>query len=203
VKNLFVSCLLLLYMLAAAPSHAAGGSALEAVEALRRGFAGINDFTAEVVQEKRLALMKKALVSRGMVRFKRPDLFYMELYPPHASKLMLKDNVVTMRIMDQGSTDRMVLPPEESLKKWFDLLATPLQSLPEGLDVRGERRGKFWNLQIFPKGKGAVQQLSLSFDMDGRISRIVIEERNRDRTTLSFSNLRRNVGLQDRDFRVE
>jgi outer membrane lipoprotein carrier protein len=195
--------MLLCLVVLAATSHAAGGPALEALETLRRGFAGSSDFTADITQEKRLAMMKKTLVSRGIVRFRKPDQFFMELYPPHASKLLLKDNVMTMRLLEQGVTDRVVLPPEESLKKWFDYLAAPLQSLPDGLDVKAERRGKLWNLQIFPKGKGAVQQLNLSFDQDGKLGRIVIEERNHDRTTLTFSNLRRNVGLQDKDFRAE
>ena len=190
-------------MFLAAPVHASGGPALEALETLRHGFAGNNDFTAEIIQEKRLALMKRTLVSKGVVRFKKPALFFMEIYPPHASRLLLDDNVMTMRLLEQGVTDRIVLPPDESLKKWLQYLATPLKSLPEGMDVRAERRGKLWIMRISPQGKGAVQQLSLSFDQDGKLGRIVIEERNHDRTTLTFSKVRRNVGLQDKDFRVE
>jgi len=58
-------------------------------------------------------------------------------------------------------------------------------------------------MQIFPLSKGAVQQLTLNFDQDGKLSRIVIEERNRDRTTLTFKRMRRNVGLQEKDFKIE
>jgi outer membrane lipoprotein carrier protein len=195
--------LVLLLLLLPCTALAAGSPALEAMETLRRGFAGSNDFTAEITQEKRLALMKQTLVSKGIVRFKKPDQFFMELYPPHASRLLLKDNVMTMRLVEQGVTDRIVLPPDESLKKWFDYLAKPLQALPEGMEVKAERRGAFWTMQIFPKGRGAVHRLTLSFDLEGKVSRIVIEERNHDRTTLIFSKMRRNVGLQERDFQVE
>jgi len=194
---------LLLLLFLTQTSHASGGLALEAMETLRRGFAGSNDFSAEITQEKKLSMMKQTLVSKGLVRFKKPDLFFMEIYPPHASRLLLKDNVMTMRLLEQGATDRIVLPPEESLKKWFDYLGKPLQALPEGLNVKAERRGKLWTMQIFPQGKGAVQQLNLYFDQDGKISRMVVEERNHDRTTLIFSKMRSNVGLQDKDFKVE
>jgi len=194
---------LLFLMLFASSAGAAGNPALEAMETLRRGFAGSTDFSAEITQEKQLALMKRKLVSKGAVRFKKPDTFFMELYPPHASRLLLKDNVMTMRLIEQGVTDRIVLPPEESLKKWFDYLAKPLKSLPEGMEVKAERRGKLWTMQIFPLSKGAVQQLTLNFDQDGKLSRIVIEERNRDRTTLTFKRMRRNVGLQEKDFKIE
>jgi outer membrane lipoprotein carrier protein len=195
--------LLLLLLWLAVTSHASGRRELEAMETLRRGFAGSSDFTAEITQEKRLALMKQTLVSRGLVRFKKPGTFFMELYPPHASRLLLKDNVMIMRLVEQGVTDRVVLPPEESLTKWLDYLAKPLISLPEGMDVKAERRGKLWTLQIFPRGKGGVQQLTLNFDSEGTVSRIVIAERNHDKTTLIFSKVRRNVGLEDKDFRVE
>jgi outer membrane lipoprotein carrier protein len=195
--------LLILLLLLAAPACAATQLALEAMETLRRGFAGSSDFTAEITQEKQLALMKQKLVSKGVVRFKKPDLFFMELYPPHASRLLLKDNVMTMRLPEQGGTDRIVLPPEESLKKWFDYLAKPLSALPEGMEVKAERRGKLWTMQISPASSGAVRQLTLKFDQEGMVSRIVIEERNRDRTTLIFNKMRRNVGLQEKDFRVE
>jgi len=197
-----VLALLLSVVLASAPL-ASGGAELEALETLRRGFARSCDFTAELTQEKKLSLMRQVLVTKGVVRFKKPDLFYMEIYPPHASRLLLKDNVMTMRLMAQGSTDRVVLPPDESLKKWFDYLAKPLQALPEGMSLKAERRGRLWILQIFPQGKGAVQQLSLHFDQDGKMSRIVIEERNHDSTTLVLGKMRSNVGLQDKDFKVE
>jgi outer membrane lipoprotein carrier protein len=195
--------MLLFLLLLAAAARASGRLELEAMETLRRGFAGSSDFTAEITQEKRLSLMKQTLVSKGQVRFKKPGTFFMELYPPHASMLLLRDNVMLMRLPEQGVTDRIVLPPDESLTKWLDYLAKPILSLPEGLDVKAERRGKLWTLQIFPQGKGGVQQLTLNFDQEGTVSRIVIAERNHDRTTLIFSKMRRNVGLQDKDFRLE
>ncbi|HBG06476.1 MAG: cell envelope biogenesis protein LolA [Geobacteraceae bacterium GWC2_58_44] len=198
--------LLLLLLIALAlttAAHAAGDLALEALETLKGGFAGATDFTAEITQEKQLALMKHKIVSRGVVRFKKPDTFFMELYPPHGSRLLLKDNVMTIRLTDQGVTDRVVLPPEEGLNKWFAFLAKPVNRLPEGVDVKAERLGRLWTMQLFPKGKGSVKQLTLRFDSEGTISRIVIDERNKDRTVLSFDKYRRNVGLQDKDFRIE
>lgn len=186
-----------------APAFSAAGPAVEALETLRRGFAATNDFTAGIIQEKQLAMMKKKMMSRGVVRFKKPDTFYMEIYPPHGSRLLLKDNVMTVRLTDQGVTDKVVLPPEEGLKKWFGFLGKPVTALPAGVDVKAERRGNLWNMRIFPKSKGAVNEITLTFDRYGKISRVVIDERNKDKTTLLFNKMRRNVGLKDADFKVE
>ena len=47
--------------------------------------------------------MKQKMTSKGVVRFKKPDIFYMEFYPPHASRLLLKDNTSDDRCRRKGS----------------------------------------------------------------------------------------------------
>ena len=183
--------------------QAARSPELEALETLRRGFAEVSDFSAEITQEKQLSLMKQKMVSRGIVRFKKPGIFYMELYPPHASRLSLKNNILTVRYPKEGITDRMTLPAEEGLEKWFTFLSKPVTSLPEGVDVRGERQGDLWNLRILPGSKGGVKELRLVFDDGGRIKSLSITERNSDRTVIRFKSLRRNTGLSEHDFQVE
>jgi outer membrane lipoprotein carrier protein len=201
MKKIFL--LFMLIMAIAVPALAAGDPAVEAIEALRRGLAGTNDFTADITQEKHLALMKQKMVSKGIVRFKKPDMFYMELYPPHPSRLVLKNNEMTMRLQDQGATQKVMLPPDQGLRKWLTYFEKPTKTLPEGADVQAEKHGKLWTLQILPKGKGSVKRLTLTYDLQGTINRVIISERNNDRTILTFSKFRRNVGLTDADFRVE
>jgi outer membrane lipoprotein carrier protein len=184
-------------------AHAVRNPALQALETLRHGFADVADFTAEITQEKHLSLMKRKMVSRGVVRFKKPGIFYLELYPPHASRLMLNDNVVTVRYPKEGITDRFVLPAEEGLQKWLTFLARPVTALPEGVDVRAERQGDLWTLSVLPRSKGGVRELRLVYDGDGKIRTLTIVEQNSDRTVISFHNLRRNAGLKEQDFQVD
>ena len=137
------------------------------------------------------------------IRFKKPGIFYMELYPPHASRLRLQGNVLTIRLPKEGVTDRLTLPQEESLERWFAYLARPITVLPEGVDVRAEHRGGLWTLRISPGEKGGVQSLQLVFDGEGGIKRLAIDEKNGDRTVIRFHDFRRNVGLGEHDFQVE
>ena len=83
-------------------ASAAGITPLEALELLRKGFGNTADFTAEITQEKQIALLKRTMTSRGEVRFRRPDMFFMEVYSPYASRLLLKDNVMTMLLPEEG-----------------------------------------------------------------------------------------------------
>jgi outer membrane lipoprotein carrier protein len=178
-------------------------SPLQGMEVLRRSFSGMTDFTAEITQEKQIALMKKKIVVNGIVRFKKPDAFYMELYPPYASRLLLRDTSLAMFLPAENVRNNIVLPPEQSLRRWFAYLGRPATFLPEGVDVRAETRDKLTILQITPRHKGAVKELRLTFLENGNLSRLVIEERNRDRTVLNFRSMRKNVGLTEKDFRLE
>ncbi len=185
------------------PLQAAPDRVLEGLEVLRKGFSDVNDFTADIAQEKQIALLKQKMVSRGVVRFKKPGTFYMELYPPYPSRLLIRDNVLSVMLPDQGVTDRIVLPPEQSLERWFSYLSRPLTGLPEGVEVKAEHRRGVWTLQLFPRSKGGVREVQVTFDGSGRMKRIAIEESNRDRTVITFANLRRNVGLTESDFHLQ
>ena len=199
-------CLLpaLLVMVFISPiAHAAEIPPLEGLELVRKGFAGMTDFTAEITQEKQIALLKKTMTSTGQVRFRRPDTFYMEVYSPYASRLLLKDNILSMLLPAEGIRQKTVLPPEEGLRHWFLLFDRPVTRLPAGVELRAERRGDTVTLRIIPVGKKGVKELRITLFDDGRPRRLAIEEQNRDRTVINFQKVRKNVGLADKDFRIE
>jgi len=194
---------LLVMLLISASAHAAEISPLEGLEMARKGFAGMTDFTAEITQEKQIALLKKTMTSSGQVRFRRPDTFYMEVYSPYASRLLLKDNMLTMFLPTEGIRQKTVLPPEEGLRHWFSLFDRPVTRLPAGVELRAYRRGDTVTLRIIPSGKKGVKELRITLFDDGRPRRLAIEEQNRDRTVITFNRVRKNVGLADKDFRIE
>lgn len=206
MKKLATSALVLVLLLVIAGPGSAGArqiSPLEGLEALRKSFAGTSDFTAEIVQEKQLSLMKKKLVSTGIVRFRKPSLFFMELNPPHASRLVLHDNQLSLHLPREKSTSKMVLPPEQSLQRWFAYLSRPVTALPEGVDVTAEQQGDSMTVTIIPRQKGQIREMIVTLQPDNQIRRLVIAEQGGDRTTITFSRVRRNVGLKDKDFPQE
>lgn len=176
---------------------------LEALENLRKGFSEMNDFIAEISQEKQLAVMRRKLFSTGTVRFKKPDLFYMELRPPHASRMVLRDSVIELHIPDGNSRQQIPLPADEGLKRWMSLFSRPITTLPPGIDFSAERSGDTQTLTIAPQKQGQVRSFILTSSIDGRLRKLVIEERNGNRTAITFQRMRSNVGLSERDFRIQ
>jgi outer membrane lipoprotein carrier protein len=202
-KSRFVLCSIGFFILISVPAASAAQlSPVEGLEAFRRAFAGIRDFSADIAQEKQLTLMKKKLTASGTVRFMKPDSFFMELYSPHASRVLLKNNTLSLKLPNEAERQNMVLPAEQGLSRWFAFLARPVKSIPGGFDVRAERRGTVLSLRILPKTKGALKELLVVFREDGRLVRLVIEENNGDRTVIGFRNVRKNIGLKDKDFQL-
>ncbi len=203
----FALCLLpaimLVTLLTPLTGRAAAIPPLTGLELVRKGFAGVTDFTADITQEKQISLLKRAQTARGQVRFRRPDTFYMELYAPYASRLLLKDNMLTMLFPTEGIRQKSALPPEEGLRHWFALLEQPVVRLPEGLNLSADKQGGTVTLKIVPAARKGVRELTITLYDDGRPRRLAIEEENRDRTVITFSRVRKNVGLSEKDFRVE
>ncbi|MBI1921154.1 MAG: outer membrane lipoprotein carrier protein LolA [Geobacter sp.] len=186
-----------------ANAHAASIPAVEGLEILRKGLADAEDFTADIVQEKKLSLMKRPIRSKGMVRFRKPGLFFMEMSPPHASRMLLRNDRLEILMVKEGVRQEIPLPQEENLQRWLSFLSRPVTRIPEGVDIRAERNADLCTLTIIPRKKGQVREFVLAFHVDGRLRELEIKEHNNDRTTIRFLNMRKNVGLTERDFRLE
>lgn len=200
--RLIISAVCLL-SISAGPVQARPISPLEGLEALRKGFSGIRDFSAEITQEKRLKLMKRSMVMTGTVRFRKPDLFFMEINPPYAARMLLRDVIIEQTSGREGEKSRMVLPPEQGLRHWFSRLTAPLTSLPEGVTIHADLTNGLYTLGIAPQGRGQVKELTIVFQEDGTVRRLTILEQNGDLATMTFKKVRRNLGLSDKDFRLD
>jgi outer membrane lipoprotein carrier protein len=178
--------------------------ALEGLEALRSALAGTRDFTAVVEQEKEVSLLRKRIASRGVVRFKRPGLFYMRLDPPHGSVVLLKGGILSIRFPREGVSEEIPLPPEQSLDRWIARLDGPVRSLPDGATVSAVRDGGGgFRLRIVPRDGRGLAEIQVDLSGDGTVTRLSLEEENRDRTVMRFSRVKRNAGIADSDFRAD
>ncbi len=203
MKLLFNILFVLFITALALPSDARSLTPVEGLEALRKSFAGMNDFTADLVQEKRLSVMKKKLVMQGKIRFRKPDLFFMELFPPYNARVLLKDTVLQQRMGQNGDLQRIVLPSEQGLSHWFSTVARPVTKVPDGIEIRAEQAGQQTTVLIRPNSGGQLKELMVSLHNDGTVRKLILLERTGDRTEMNFHKIKKNVGLTEADFSLE
>ncbi len=174
---------------------------LEGLNALRRAFSGINDFTAEITQEKQLKLMKRSIQMNGTVRFRKPDLFWMKIAKPYSSTLLLRDGTIEQKI-GTNELSRIVLPPDQGLRQWMTRFSKPITALPDGMKIHADLASGLYTVGITPTN-GQIQEVTISFNENGEFRKLVITEQNGDRASMVFRKVNRNQGLTERDFRLE
>jgi outer membrane lipoprotein carrier protein len=197
-----VTAVFLSFLVSGSPLHARQLTPVEGLEALRSVFAGMNGFSADITQEKQVRLLKKKIASSGIIRFRKPGSFYMELYSPYASRVLLQDTALTMSLTAEGVRQRIVLPPEQGLNRWISALSKPMTQVPEGVEVRGEEKDGRVRLQILPRKKGQLKELGIVLE-NGELKSLAMEEENGNRTLIRLHKVRRNPPFSDADFRVE
>lgn len=91
---LFILVVLLLMPLPV--KNATPMGAEEVVKRLREVQAKTKDFSADLHQEKKLSLMKEKIVSRGRIRFKKPDKVFIEFFHPEPSRMVFDGKTVLL-----------------------------------------------------------------------------------------------------------
>jgi outer membrane lipoprotein carrier protein len=187
-------------------SRGAGASAAELAEALQRRYATIQDFSADFVQAYQGGVLKKQIAERGHVLIKKPGKMRWEYTAPE-QKLFVSDGakmysyvpmdkqviVSTVAKDDQATTPTLFLAGKGNLTRDFNVSLVDLPAgLPAGsqalkLVPKAPQREYDWVVLAVDPQRLEIRGLS-SVDAQGGIS------------TLSFTNLKENVGLTDREF---
>jgi outer membrane lipoprotein carrier protein len=187
-------------------SRAAGASAPELAQALQRRYDTIQDFSADFVQAYQGGVLKKRIAERGHVLIKKPGKMRWEYTAPE-QKLFVSDGtkmysyvpadkqviVSTIASDDQATTPALFLAGKGNLTRDFTSSLVDLPAgLPEGAQAlklvpKAPQRDYDWVVLAVDPQRLEIRGLS-SVDAQGGIS------------TLSFTNLKENVGLTDKAF---
>ena len=83
--------LLVLIFLFLMPFQAMGAQEInvdEVIQRLREVREKTKDFSADLIQEKKISLLKEKVVSKGRIRYKKPDHFFIEFFHPESSQMV-------------------------------------------------------------------------------------------------------------------
>lgn len=171
----------------------------------------VNDLTADFEQQKFTAMLKKPLVSSGVVAVRGSAMLW-RTEKPEPSVLQIDDREVRIYYPAQKTIEVFQIR-----QKLGQLAASPVPRLatlrehfafePLALSEFGERDDtNFFALRMTPIGAELREHIdAVRVLLDARrglIVRLEMRDSDGDRTLISFANVKTNVGLQDSQLQI-
>jgi outer membrane lipoprotein carrier protein len=164
----------------------------------------VGDFTADLIQEKRLSLLKENVVSHGVIQFKRPNKVLIELFNPDPSLMVVDGNFLWLYFKRERVAQRYRVGNTPMLNRYLMILDNPLTG--EWAKLASIRReGDFAVLEMAPgEAEGIFSKITFWVSThDWLIRKLVLHEKSGDLTILSYENIRVNTGIPDSHFTLD
>jgi outer membrane lipoprotein carrier protein len=198
--------LLILVSLLSIPLTAKGAapiSADEVVKRLREIQEKTKDFSADIHQEKKLSLLKEKIVSRGRIRFKKPDKISIEFFHPESSQMVFDGENALLYYKEEKLAERYSLRSNPIAERYLLFSKDPFQEKLAEWNIL-EDWESFLVMEINPKVKGppfVKTRLRVS-KKDWMVIGMDMVEKNGDTTSIRYSNMKVNTGLTESDFEI-
>lgn len=175
----------------------------EVIQRLKEVREKTKDFSADLLQEKTISLLKRKMVSRGQIRYKFPDKFSIEFLQPEPSLILFDGKTLLTYLKEEKAAERYHVHSNPTVEKYLLFSQDPFQEKWAQWKIV-EDQESFVVMEILPKGEDflfAKTRFWIS-KKDWMITGMEIFEKNGDTTLLLYSNIRSNTGLTDSDFRA-
>jgi len=201
MKTLFAAMALLAALTFLSSAQGAGGSPDATLARLRAKAEQIHSVLTAFTQEKKLSIVNKPLVSKGIFAFQKPKMLRWEYLSPVRSGFAVNGEAGTRWNELSGETKSFVVQKDPIMQivsaqilLWTTL---DLDSLSKMFQIVVESDSPAV-LKLVPhtEGKSPVQSIRITFAKDdSSIAAIEILEQEGDSTTLRFSDTKVNAAL--------
>jgi len=173
----------------------------------------IETLTADFTQKKETRIVKKPLLSSGVVKFKRPDQIYWHYTQPESMEVAVSGKGVWIYYPGSFQAEKYKLGKNnrltQSLEPLLAIFQKPFSQLSAGYTViyEGLDAGRLHHFRLQPrdaKVQKFLSEVDLRIDKtSGAVIRFIMIEANGDRLNLEFKNLLFNPPLTDDDLKIK
>ncbi len=175
----------------------------EVVQRLKESRERTKDFSADLLQEKKVSLLREKVVSKGKIRFKHPDKVSIEFFHPESSQMVFDGKTLLLYFKEEKMAERYQVHANPVVEKYLFLTKDPFQEKLAQWKIVEDRESVVV-IEILPKTKDTLfvkTRLWVS-KKDWMVVGMEMVERNGDTTLLRYSNLKVNTGLSDSNFEI-
>lgn len=173
------------------------------LEQLKKAQESLQDFTADIKQVKISSLFTEPQVSRGRMRFKRPNQIWVEMYPPYPTVTVLNEGVLLIYFPEERVAQRYDVAGNPVLAKWLLFFQNPIETMGKRIWLQ-EKKKEEVVLGIDPVEDLAIfQEIRITLDTSNWMpKRLEMTEKTGDRTIITYYNVRINVGVSGSSFQL-
>lgn len=177
---------------------------------LEKQMAGVKTVSTNFIQEKEMAVFKQKLILEGRILLKKPDLLAWHVNKPLRYSMIMNGNMVKQWDEDTNKIQQLDISKSVSfqaaivqMKSWF---SGSYVSMQKDYNIRVISDAPVV-LEFIPKPDSMavnfIEKVTVSFQKDRKyIDRIFIEEKNKDKTLLVFTNTNINMPIDSKDWQV-
>jgi outer membrane lipoprotein carrier protein len=203
----WLGSLMILSMSVAFPVQAAGQAELDkdfVLRQLARVQGEVEDFTADLIQEKRVSLLREKVISRGVIQFKRPNKLLIELFEPDPSLMVVDGTTLWLYFKRERVAQKYRVGDNPMLKRYLMILKNPFRD-EWGKLASIRKEGDFAVLEVTPTGAETIYaKVTLWVSTQSwLIRKLALYEKSGDFTILCYENIRINTGIPDSHFTLD
>ena len=176
----------------------------EVVQRLKETREKTEDFSADLLQEKKIFLLKDKVISKGRIRYKKPDLFFIEFFHPESTQMVFDGKTLLLYFKEEKMAERYQVHGNPIVEKYLLFSKDPFQEKLASWKIVEDRESALV-IEILPKVKDVlfVKTRIWASKKDWMVVGMEMVERNGDTTFLRYSNMKVNTGLKDLDFQIQ
>ncbi len=179
------------------------------IKAIARSAESVSTLQCDIVQTKHMRMMQRGMVSKGSMKYCRPDRLRWEYASPYTYTFLLcEDKVVLCK---DGRKDMVDVARNRAMKELTSVMIGTMTGTAltdaDAFDATVADEGRYWVVSLSPKKKDLRRMYTailLKYNpATGNTERVEMTEKNGDRTLIELKNIVKDKDIDAKVFNVD
>lgn len=179
------------------------------IKAIARSAESVSTLQCDIVQTKHMRMMQRGMVSKGSMKYCRPDRLRWEYASPYTYTFLLcEDKVVLCK---DGRKDMVEVARNRAMKELTSVMIGTMTGTAltdaDAFDATVADEGRYWVVSLSPKKKDLRRMYTailLKYNpATGNTERVEMTEKNGDRTLIELKNIVKDKDIDAKVFNVD
>lgn len=179
------------------------------IKAIARSAESVSTLQCDIVQTKHMRMMQRGMVSKGSMKYCRPDRLRWEYASPYTYTFLLCEGKVVL--CKDGRKDMVDVARNKAMKELTSVMIGTMTGTAltdaDAFDATVADEGRYWVVSLSPK-KNDLRRMYTAILLKynpatGNTERVEMTEKNGDRTLIELKNIVKDKDIDAKVFNVD